>query len=564
MITRLKTFTKSFSSSGRFSSGRYSSFGEEEENEITPILGGNGSPSSECYDSITRKGHAVEYEEEGEEEELLTFAGLTREVLESGAYRMIPLLLIIGIAFSMIVPSLPNTCTDYFASSTSGKELKCQDFPLEAPPPPCLNAHWQCIQYQSIWLLVSNSVFSFLLNPVIGKLSDEHGRKGFLVLGTAFSCLPVYAFYMLAHGYGNYRVAYPFLSLGMAFGPLSTALAYVSDLVVKKYRTQALGMLLGEMFCGIIIGPPLSKLFEDSKTNAMLACVFATIALAYSMTIPESLHVSRRRTLNKNRHNHNPTRAVKKGNDARTRGRGRGVQRSCLCSRKVHLKQIATLGRSRFFILMSLIAMIGSLASEGTMETSAQYFQLVSGFTTADQANLITVIGVSGLFIQFVVLPYLLSVIKRREKYLIACTNMFLCLINLGIAFFAKNKTLAITLQALSYLGILSFTVSAGLLSKAVNEKHQGLVTGVISGLRAQAMGIGPMLYSMIFKLFTKTNTAQDQDGSSSSSSSLPYLPGACFIFTAILMLVSSILALLLDTEATIDIIDDEEDEEDV
>jgi hypothetical protein len=213
---------------------------------------------------------------------------------------------------------------------------------------------------------------------------------------------------------------------------------------------------------------------------------------------------------------------------------------------------------------MSLIAMIGSLASEGTMETSAQYFQLVSGFTTADQANLITVIGVSGLFIQFVVLPYLLSVIKRREKYLIACTNMFLCLINLGIAFFAKNKTLAITLQALSYLGILSFTVSAGLLSKAVSEKHQGLLTGVISGLRAQAMGIGPMLYSMIFKLFTRTTTAQDQDGSSSSSSSLPYLPGACFIFTAILMLVSSILALLLDTEATIDIIDDEEDEEDV
>merc|ERR1712072_19804 len=325
MITRLKTFTKSFSSSGR-----YSSFGEGEENEITPIL----SPSSECYDSISRKGHAhaVEHGEEDEEkQELLTFAGLAREVLESGAYRMIPLLLIIGIAFSMIVPSLPNTCTDYFASSTSGKEFKCQDFPLEAPPPPCLNAHWQCIQYQSIWLLVSNSVFSFLLNPVIGKLSDKHGRKVFLVLGTASSCLPVYAFYMLAHGYGNYRVAYPFLSMGLAFGPLSTALAYVSDLVGKRYRTQALGMLLGEMFCGIIIGPPISKLFEDTKTNAMLACVFATIALVYSMTIPESLHVSRRRTLNKSHHTHT-----------------------------------ATLGRSRFFILMALIAMIGSLASEGT------------------------------------------------------------------------------------------------------------------------------------------------------------------------------------------------------
>lgn len=528
MITRLKTFTRSLSSSWRFSSGRYSTSSfDEEEDEITPILS-----KSPTYDSIRK---------DEEEEQELTFAGLTHEVFKSGAYRMVPLLLIIGIAFSMIVPSLPNTCTDYFASSTSGREIKCQDFPLLEPPPPCLNAHWQCIQYQSIWLLVSNSVFSFLLSPIIGKLSDRYGRKFFLVLGTGFSCLPVYAFYMLANGYGNYLVAYPFLSLGMAFGPLSTALAYVSDVVSEKYRTQALGMLLGEMFCGIIIGPPISKLFRDIKANATLACVFATFALVYSTTIPESLDEKNRTSLKEEREGESTTKTT-------------GMRMLQRRRRSLPVRQIARLGKSRFFILMSLIAMLGSLASEGTMETSAQYFQLVSGFTTEDQANLITVIGVSGLVIQFVMLPYLLSlpIIKKREKYLIACTNMFLCFINLGIAFLAKYKALAITLQALSYLGILSFTLGTGLLSKAVNEKHQGLVTGVISGLRAQAMGIGPLIYAQIFKLFTKTSSGSEESGPESSS--LPYLPGACFIFTAFLMFVSSILALFLDTEPTIDI----------
>jgi len=83
------------------------------------------------------------------------------------------------------------------------------------------------------------------------------------------------------------------------------------------------------------------------------------------------------------------------------------------------------------------------------------------------------------------------------------------------------------------------------MLSKAVSERHQGLVTGVISGLRAQAYGVGPLVYACLFRLF------------SSTENKLPYFPGAPFAFSAVMMLLASILALLLgNDEAVIDIED--------
>ena len=50
------------------------------------------------------------------------------------------------------------------------------------------------------------------------RLSDRHGRKFFLVLGTFFSAMPAYACLGLTHGYIDYFWAYPLISFGSAMG----------------------------------------------------------------------------------------------------------------------------------------------------------------------------------------------------------------------------------------------------------------------------------------------------------------------------------------------------------
>lgn len=524
MFTRLRTFRKSWRSFSFSSSFGGSGRSFENENEVTPIL--SRSPSHLYDKAINRGGDGIEDQRETDDEDaVVSFMDLIREVCIRGkAWRVIPLLFIIGIAFSMILPALPSACTQYYAKRNNhGKDVKCEDFMLDTLPPSCQNAHWQCIEYQSIWLFLNNSIMSFFLAPIFGKLSDTYGRKKFLILGTALCALPVYSFYGTYYGYGNYLYAYPLLTLGMSFGPLSASLAYVSDSVQRKYRTQALGMVLGEFFFGIIIGPPLSK-FSDQKTNAFIACIFATGALVYSMTIPESLKPK-----------------TKQFSAASTSAASHKSWRELA-------SELTKLSNSKFFVLMSIIAIIGSFTSEGSMEITSQYLQLTSGFTTEDQANLLTMVGLSGLIIQFFLLPQLMSIpiIKTHEKVLIACTNLLLVFTNVGMAFVGEHKALAVTLQAVSYLGIMSFTVSTGMLSKAVSENHQGLVTGVISGLRSQACGIGPVVYSKIFKAFTSTSAA--------GGDKLPYMPGAPYLLSAFLMFLSAILATQMESNPHIPI----------
>ncbi len=94
-------------------------------------------------------------------------------------------------------------------------------------------------------------------------------------------------------------------------------------------------------------------------------------------------------------------------------------------------------------------------------------------------------------------------------------------------------------------VGRQSFSVSTGMLSKAVSERHQGLVTGVISGVRAQAYGVGPLVYALIFRLF------------SAEDSHLPRFPGAPFVLSAAMMLLAAGLALLLPTDEAAIHIDD-------
>ena len=243
--------------------------------------------------------------------------------------------------------------------------------------------------------------------------------------------------------------------------------------------------------------------------------------MVYSLTIPESLPPQKREV----------SISPAKGRIQRTRS----------------LKQIASLGRSRLFVVLASIAFIGSITSEGSQEIGGQFLILVAGFTPRDQANLITSIGLSGMLAQFILLPLLSRVVKREHEHLLIFgTNLTMAAVNVAICFCSENKAVAIALQSLSWLSLISFSISAGILSRATSSRHQGLVSGVISAIRSQAYGCGPVLYSQLFRW-------------------IPYLPGFPYLFSGAMLVASAALALCLggahhEIEVAGD--DDEEEEE--
>merc|ERR1711904_93962 len=263
---------------------------------------------------------------------------------------------------------------------------------------------------------------------------------------------------------------------------------------------------------GVILGPPLGRLSQRPRTLALLACTFACCAVAYACFLPESLQ--------------------------RGRARGQKARRAVM-----NTTTMKGLMRSKTFVLVSVIAGLSSMASEGTQDIGAQFLMMTAKFDINDQGNLITSVGVTGMIAQFVLLPLLLRHWPRKRVNLIVLlVNGGLVIVNIAICFATRgaSKWVAPLLVSLSYLSLISFTVCSGILSNATDEAHQGLVTGVISGVRAQAYGIGPLIYSWIFKAFTETDT------------NLPFLPGAPYLFTALMMLVTALLAFWLDPDTKI------------
>jgi len=489
MIRRLQTFRKTLSKSWLSSASSF--------DDSTSVLDESLLLADSQLD-LSRKD-----DDDDDDDDRPTIAGLCEELYSSGAWRVLPLLLLTGIGLSIILPDLPSFCSNYFASKTGGRAIDCSGGE-GTQAKECVDAHWQCVSFQSWILFLNNSVITFFFGPLLGKLSDTYGRRPFLVFGSFCGALPAFGFYLMSFGYTSYVAIYPFISLGTAFGNFGVSLAYVSDLVCLKYRTQALSIVLAELFLGVIFGPWLMAL-GDTRTRAMIAAAVAATNIFYSVCIPESLR--------------------------------KPLQSQSKRSLKSLFEDFCSLFKSRFFCLMAVIATIGSMVSEGQQDISAQYLQLVSGFTPKDQANLISVVGVAGLIVQLILVPLALKLVQRREHLIISVTNAILVAVNILICFFSKEKPAAIFLTSLTFLGMLSFTVAAGLISKAVTSEHQGFVTGVIGGLRAQAYGLAPPLYSIIFRAFTQTGSA------------FPYFPGATYIFSAALMTVTATVALFLDSD---------------
>ena len=415
MIRRLQTFRKTLSKSWLSSASSF--------DDSTSVLDESLLLADSQLD-LSRKD-----DDDDDDDDRPTIAGLCEELYSSGAWRVLPLLLLTGIGLSIILPDLPSFCSNYFASKTGGRAIDCSGGE-GTQAKECVDAHWQCVSFQSWILFLNNSVITFFFGPLLGKLSDTYGRRPFLVFGSFCGALPAFGFYLMSFGYTSYVAIYPFISLGTAFGNFGVSLAYVSDLVCLKYRTQALSIVLAELFLGVIFGPWLMAL-GDTRTRAMIAAAVAATNIFYSVCIPESLR--------------------------------KPLQSQSKRSLKSLFEDFCSLFKSRFFCLMAVIATIGSMVSEGQQDISAQYLQLVSGFTPKDQANLISVVGVAGLIVQLILVPLALKLVQRRW---VGTGND-----SLSLSAPASDSSLSLSLS-LSLCVCVSFHLSQGALDYFGHQRH--------------------------------------------------------------------------------------------
>lgn len=120
------------------------------------------------------------------------------------------------------------------------------------------------------------AVCSLLSTPIIGRLSDQYGRKRLLMISQAGTCL---GFIMLGFSTSLWMVFVGRILDGLTAGNLSIAQAYISDHTAPENRAKAFGVIGIAFGIGFMFGPALGGWLGEAYGMHMPFVVAAGLSL---------------------------------------------------------------------------------------------------------------------------------------------------------------------------------------------------------------------------------------------------------------------------------------------
>jgi multidrug resistance protein len=138
-------------------------------------------------------------------------------------------------------------------------------------------------------LFASYSIMQLIFSPILGRLSDKHGRRpvlllsiigtgiGFLILGLATTILMLFIGRILD---------------GITGGNISTAQAYIADITTRENRAKGMGLIGAAFGLGFIFGPAIGGILSRWGIQVPFffaaALCFANALLLY-FRLPETV-----------------------------------------------------------------------------------------------------------------------------------------------------------------------------------------------------------------------------------------------------------------------------------
>jgi DHA1 family tetracycline resistance protein-like MFS transporter len=146
------------------------------------------------------------------------------------------------------------------------------------------------------------SICQFIAAPILGSLSDRHGRRPVLIvsqLGSSLGYVLLGVVTMMEWHDAALALGLIYLSRvidGFSGGNISTAQAYISDVTTPQTRAKGMGLIGAAFGIGFAAGPAIGGLLGGKGHEswpafaAAIFCFLATV-LTY-LKLPESRHVA--------------------------------------------------------------------------------------------------------------------------------------------------------------------------------------------------------------------------------------------------------------------------------
>jgi DHA1 family tetracycline resistance protein-like MFS transporter len=319
---------------------------------------------------------------------------------------------------------------------------------------------------QTFWygaVILAFAVANFFGAPLLGRLSDSHGRRPILLLGF---CGLALTFFATALATAIWMLIVVRLFGGLMNANLAVANAYVADITPPEQRAKRFGLLGAMLGLGYIIGPVAGGLLGaiDLRLPFFVAGGIALINLAYGyFVLPESLPPEKR-------HAHMETRL-----------------------NPLHaLRELSTLGEAK--TLVTVIA-FSSLAQFTMFATWVLYTTYKFGWGPLENGWSLAVSGVISVLIQGLLLGRLLRRFSARR---LAVAGM----ISGTLAYFffalASQGWMMYVVILMNFLGHTVAACIQSIISRASDEKSQGRTMGAVSSLNSLAAVFSPIIGTVL------------------------------------------------------------------
>ncbi|MBF9029243.1 MFS transporter [Rhodobacterales bacterium HKCCE3408] len=337
-------------------------------------------------------------------------------------------------------------------------------------------------------LMAAYAGAQFLFAPIVGSLSDAYGRKPILLAALGFLTVD-YVIMALADSYWLLLVGRTLA--GLAGATYITATAYISDITPREQRAARFGMIGAAFGIGFVLGPALGGIAAGWHVTApfWVAAAMAGVNVAFGLfVLPESLVPENRRPFGAR--DFNPFAIV--------------IRAFRMPGLTIPLTAIAVFEFANM-VYPTLWAFWGR-------ETF--------GWSTLLIGLSLSAYGILVALSQAVVMPFAVARIGERRLLIWALVVSVVSLVGFG---FTTALWAVVIFLPLASLSDLVPPLLTALAANAADEDRQGMVQGVIASLASLAAVVAPVVYTPIFGAFA----GPEAD---------PWMPGAPFLFSAILV----------------------------
>ena len=347
--------------------------------------------------------------------------------------------------------------------------LDLVSFGIVIPVLPFYATHFGAAAWVVTLLSTGYSAAQFVMAPVLGRLSDRHGRRPVMLISIAGS---VAAMLVLGFATALWMVFAARIISGVCNANVSTAHAYVADRVPPAQRAKYMGMMGTAVGLGFIFGPSIGGLLSYPERPELPFLVGAGLSavnwLMAFFWLPES---------------HRPAAAA-----------GPPMRRPSL---------LQVVGDREFWrtqLGVLVLVSFGFFVAFASMEsTFALYTEAAFAWTARENGKYFSLIGVVIVLVQGLVVGRAVSSFGERRTLI-----MGLCSLSCGFAA-AAMATKGWMLPAVAVMiaggnGLIMPSLNA-LISRNSTSETQGMNMGFTQSAGALGRILGPMMAGALFEI---------------------------------------------------------------